>query len=277
MIHASPFGTIVRPMTTSLSLRGVCKSYQAGVAGCSASVAVLRDVDLDVAPGEILAISSGVGAGKTTLLLCAGGMLRPDRGTVSWFGRVHRAGVSPRPEGIAYACDRPFPYGFLTAREALEYSAVVRDLPIGQSASRVDAVLERTGLAPYSDRRVDSLDGAALSRLSIATALLQQPRILLVDDVSSGCNSATAVELIALLRWLAVQGAAVIVAGAMTQWLRSADTQSALTVRYLRLIDGRLEPDEQSRIRPRRNLPQPIHARVAEVSPLAAAPELGGG
>ena len=266
-------------MTNSLSLRGVCKSYHAGIAGCSASVAVLRDVDLDVAPGEILAISSGVGAGKTTLLLCAAGMLRPDRGTVAWFGRVNRADVSPRPEGIAYACDRPFPYGFLTAREALEYSAVVRDLPIAQSASRVADVLERTGLAPFSDRRVDSLDRAGLSRLAIATALLQQPRLLLIDDVSSGCNAATAVEVVAVLRWLAAQGAAVVVAGAMTQWLRSADaTASPTTARFLRLIDGRLETDEEPRSRSRRtSTTQPVHARVAEVSPRAAAPELGAG
>ena len=265
-------------MTNSLSLRGVCKSYQAGIAGCSASVAVLRDVNLDVAPGELLAISSGVGAGKTTLLLCAAGLMRPDRGTVAWFGRVNRTGATPRPEGIAYACDRPFPYGFLTAREALEYSAVVRDLPIGQSANRVADALERTGLAPFADRRVDSLDGAGLSRLSIASALLQQPRLLLVDDVSSGCNGATAAELIAVLRWLSAQGASVVVAGAMTSWLRAADVGPSLgATRFLRLTDGQLEPDEERRTRARRTTTQPMHARVAEVSPLAAAPELGAG
>ena len=279
MIHVGRAATILRPMTNSLSLRGVCKSYHAGITGCSASVAVLRDVDLDVAPGEMLAISSGAGAGKTTLLLCAAGMLRPDRGTVAWFGRVNRAGVSPRPEGIAYACDRPFPYGFLTAREALEYSAVVRDLPISQSANRVADVLERTGLAPFSDRRVDSLDGAGLSRLAISAALLQQPRLLLIDDVSSGCNAATAAELIAVLRWLAAQGSAIVVAGAMTVWLRSADAASTVPqTRFLTLIDGHLEPDEDTRSHTRRTTTtQPIHARVAEVSPRAAAPELGAG
>lgn len=262
-------------MTNSLSLRGVCKSYQAGIAGCSASVAVLRDVDLDVAPGEMIAISSGVGAGKTTLLLCAAGMLRPDRGTIAWFGRVNRAGAT-RPDGIVYACDRPFPYGFLTVREALEYSAVVRDLPIGHSATRVAVALERTGLAPYSDRRVDSLDGASLSRLSIATALLQEPRILFVDDVSSGCHGATAAELIAVLRSLAAQGAAVVIAGAMTRWLHSDAASSRPGLRFLSLLDGRLEPDEDPRSRSRRTeVPQPAHARVAEVSPRAASPELG--
>src|SRR5262245_7707711 len=117
-------------MTNSLSLRGVCKSYQAGVAGCSGSVAVLRDVDVDVSAGEIVAIGSSPGGGKTTLLMCSAGMMRPDRGTVSWFGRVQRHDGTARPNGIVYACDRPFPYGFLTVREALEYAAVIRDLPI---------------------------------------------------------------------------------------------------------------------------------------------------
>lgn len=277
MICSATGDGIVRPMTNLLSLRGVCKSYQAGIAGCSGSVAVLRDIDLDVSSGEIAAISSGPGAGKTTLLMCASGMMRPDRGTVAWFGRAQRASGTPRPDGIAYATDRPFPYGFLTTREALEYSAVVRDLPIGHSASRVADALERTGLAPFVDRRVDSLDGAALSRLSIATALLQQPRLLFVDDVSSGCNASTAAELIAVLRWLAFQGAGIVVAGAMTQWLRSGDSlPTQIAARFLTLSDGRLNADDERRPRGRRPATQPMHARVAEVSPRATTPELGG-
>ena len=121
-------------MSYCLSMRGVWKSYDAGVRGCSATVTVLRDVDLDVASGEMVGIAAAPVSGKTTLLMCAAGLLRADRGYVTWFGRPPRRDASARPEGIALAGDRPFPYGFLSIREAVEYAAIVRDLPLRDSA-----------------------------------------------------------------------------------------------------------------------------------------------
>jgi ABC-type multidrug transport system ATPase subunit len=153
---------------------GVWKSYDAGVRGCSATVTVLRDVSLDVAPGEIVGIAAAPVSGKTTLLMCAAGLLRADRGHVTWFGGPPRRDASDRPDGIALAGDRPFPYGFLTIREAVEYAAIVRDLPLRDSAQRVTGALERAGLSAISHRRVDTLEGNALARLAIASALLAQ-------------------------------------------------------------------------------------------------------
>src|SRR5580765_7899868 len=135
-----------RTMSDCLSMCGVSKSYDAGVRGCSATVSVLRDVHLDVASGEIVGIAAAPASGKTTLLMCAGGLLRPDRGFVSSFGGPPRRDASARPEGIAFAGDRPFPYGFLTIREAVEYAAIVRDLPLRDSAQRVADALDRTAL-----------------------------------------------------------------------------------------------------------------------------------
>src|SRR5688500_2067186 len=165
-------------MTDCLSLRNVSKSYHAGIRGCSAAVTVLRDVDLNVFAGEIVAIAAAPAAGKTTLLMCAAGLIRPDRGAVSWFGGPPRRDGSGKPDGIAYAGDRPFPYAFLTTREALEYAAIVRDLPLRDSDARVTHALERTGLAALADRRVDGLDGGHLSRLALAGLLLAHPRLL---------------------------------------------------------------------------------------------------
>src|SRR5512143_3173693 len=96
-----------RTMSHCLTMCGVWKSYDAGVRGCSATVSVLRDVGLEVAAGELVGIVAAPASGKTTLLMCAGGMLRPDRGTVSWFGAAQRHDHSARPEGIAFAGDRP--------------------------------------------------------------------------------------------------------------------------------------------------------------------------
>lgn len=64
-------------------VRGLRKSFRAGVQGCHARASVLFDVNLDVRPGEIVGICGAVGSGKTTLLLCIAGLLRPDAGTIA--------------------------------------------------------------------------------------------------------------------------------------------------------------------------------------------------
>jgi ABC-type multidrug transport system ATPase subunit len=264
-------------MSDCLTMCGVWKSYDAGVRGCSATVSVLRDVHLDVAPGEMVGIVAAPASGKTTLLMCAGGLMRPDRGFVSWFGAPPRRDHSARPEGIAFAGDRPFPYGFLTIREAVEYAAIVRDLPLRDSSQRVAEALERTNLSPISHRRVDTLDGGALARLAMATALLARPRLILVDDFAPGCDADTALEMLMLLGGLGRDGAGVVVAGRFAARFPSAHADSASTpVRLFTLRSGRLEETTLLDIPARRGVVLPhAHTRVAEVSPPTAARDNG--
>ena len=86
-------------MPPALSLHHVVRRYRAGIPGCNASIEVLRDVSLEVRAGEIVGLSGAAGSGKSTLLLCCAGRLRPDGGTISWFGAVSRSGL--HPAGIA--------------------------------------------------------------------------------------------------------------------------------------------------------------------------------
>ena len=263
-------------MSHCLSLCGVWKSYDAGVRGCSATVSVLRDVHLDVALGEMVGVAAAPASGKTTLLMCAGGLLRPDRGSVSWFGGAPRRDANARPDGIALAGDRPFPYGFLSIREAVEYAAIVRDLPLRDSAERVADALERTALAPISHRRVDSLDGNALARLAVACALLARPRLVLVDDFAPGCDADTAGQLLILLRGVAREGAGVVVVGRFAAGIASVEADlSEVRVRLFTLAAGRveavLERDEVVLRRAVAAVHHP-HTRVAEpASPVSGA------
>lgn len=261
-------------MSYCLSLRGVSKSYEAGVRGCSAAVRVLRDVDLDVRAGEIVGISAAPSAGKTTLLMCAAGLIRPDRGTISWFGSTPKRERDARPEGIAYASDRPFPYGFLSARESLEYAAVVRDLPLRDSASRVTGVLERTGLDAVAHRRVDALDGSQLSRLAMAGVLLARPRLILVDDLASGGDADTGHTLTHLLCAAAVDGTGVVLAGRLMAWLSSDSPRPRVPIRMVSLVGGRIEPTSDQPVGPaRRSGMTVMPARVAEFARPATAQE----
>ncbi len=264
-----------RTMSYCLSMCGVWKSYDAGVRGCSATVTVLRDVHLDVASGEMVGIAAAPVSGKTTLLMCAAGLLRADRGYVAWFGGPPRRDASARPEGIALAGDRPFPYGFLTIREAVEYAAIVRDLPLRDSAQRVSDALERAGLGAISHRRVDTLEGNALARLSVATALLSRPRLVLIDDFAPGCDADTAAELLAVLRTLASDGAGIVVAGRFATRLLADANLADLRTRCFTLVAGRVEPAcDRADVAARRTaVSVPLaHTRVAEPRASAARP-----
>jgi len=263
-------------MSDCLSMCGVWKSYDAGVRGCSATVSVLRDVHLNVAAGEMVGIAAAPASGKTTLLMCAGGLLRLDRGFVSWFGGPPHRDASARPDGIVFAGDRPFPYGFLTIREAVEYAAIVRDLPLHDSPQRVGDALERVGLSAIAHRRVDSLAANALARLAVANALLARPRLILVDDFAPGCDADTASELLALLRGLARGGAGVVVAGRYVASLPVEADRVPVPTRVLTLAAGRVEPtSERADVAARRAVAAVLphaHTRVAEpASRLSAA------
>ncbi len=253
---------------------GVWKSYDAGVRGCSATVTVLRDVHLDVAPGEMVGIAAAPVSGKTTLLMCAAGLLRPDRGYVTWFGGPPRRDASARPEGIALAGDRPFPYGFLTIREAVEYAAIVRDLPLGDSARRVGDALERAGLGAIAHRRVDTLEGNALSRLAIASALLARPRLVLIDDFAPGCDADTFAQLLALLRGVARDGSGIVVAGRFATRLSAGADNADVRTRCFTLVAGRVEPTSDGGDVAARQAVAAVphaHTRVAERSSRASA------
>ena len=264
-------------MNDCLALRGISKSYSAGIRGCSATVHVLSDLDLDVSSAEIVAVRAAPASGKTTLLMCAAGLLRPERGTVAWFGCPPRRDAAT-PLGISYVSDRPFPYAFLSVREAVEYAAIVRDLPLADHAARVSEALELTNLAAVSHRRVDDLVGPQLARLALASALLARPRLLVVDDLGSGCDGGAARDLIALLRLAAEAGAGVLVAGRLVPWIAASDAgnRSQVDTRFVSLVNGRIEPcvDESHAGPPvtdirGRGLPL-TPARVAEWPPSAA-------
>ena len=209
-----------------VSVRRLAKSYRAGVNGCSARVQALGGVDLDVAPGEALGVLGPSGAGKSTLLLTLAGLLRPDTGEVSWFGRP--ADVGGRPPGIAYVPDRATHYAFMTVREAVEYHATLRDIPAIDRATSVRDALAQTGLLAAADLMVRALPWNSAQRLAIAQALVCRPRLLLLDETFTGVDAAVRRELALALCGLVDDGLTVIIASDELGALESVATRIAV-------------------------------------------------
>ncbi|MBI2796941.1 MAG: ABC transporter ATP-binding protein [Gemmatimonadetes bacterium] len=243
-------------MTLALVVRDVSRSWHAGARGCASTAHVLRGVSFHAQPGEFLGIFGPPGSGKSTLLCVLAGLLAPDRGAVTIFGEPLRP---PRPAGVAWVPERIAWYPFLTAREAIEYYATVRDLAPGERRERVNAVLERVGLATRAGAPVSDLDRPERKRLSLAQALVTRPRLLLLDEIFSGLAPSSRASLVALVREFVAEGTTVICTSRERGALESC-------ARLLVLADGKIrdEPDRNSpawRLALEVRVEPPIHAR----------------
>lgn len=153
------------PSTPALSAKGLSRRYGYRL--------VLRDVSLDVAPGELLLLVGPNGAGKTTLLRLLAGLARTTTGSIS------RAGA------IGMVAHDAMVYDDLTALENLRFFGALLGLA-GDGAAR--ALLEQLGLTPWADERVRTFSRGMVQRLAIARALLRDPGVLLLDEPFTGLD-----------------------------------------------------------------------------------------
>ena len=243
-------------MTLALVVRDVSRSWHAGARGAASTAHVLRGASFHAHAGEFLGIFGPPGSGKSTLLCVLAGLLPPDRGAVTVFGEPLRP---PRPAGISWVPERIAWYPFLTAREAIEYYATVRDLAPGARRERVNAVLDRVGLAARAGAPVSDLDRPERKRLALAQALVTNPRLLLLDETLSGLAPSSRASLVALLKDIAAEGTTVICTARERGALESC-------ARVLVLADGKVldEPAHNGsawRLALEVRVEPPVHAR----------------
>ena len=212
----------------AVRVRGLVKTYHAGIAGCSARVEALRGADLDIERGSVLGILGPPGAGKSTLLLCVAGLLRADAGRVEWFGRP--CDGAGRPPGIAYVPERAPHYSFMTVREAVEYHLVLRDGAQRAGDDAVDAALASTSLLDRASVRISELPWNVLPQVSIAQGLVGAPRVLILDESLSGLAPPARRDIARALRAEAAAGTAVVVASDTFEVLEGLAPRVAIVI-----------------------------------------------
>lgn len=152
-------------------------------------VDALRGVSLSLAPGEVVGLLGPNGSGKTTLVRVAAGLVRPDSGDVTALGHdpaSGRDGIRGRI-GLVLRDDRSFAWR-LSGRENLLFFARLQGLDDATAIRRIARVLEDTSLEPVAERPVRTWSTGMRQRLAVARALLSEPRILLMDEASSGLD-----------------------------------------------------------------------------------------
>jgi len=136
---------------------------------------------LEAPAGSVLALLGPSGSGKTTLLLILGLLERPDTGRVLLGERD--VSLKDRDARLQMAAVFQRPYLFKgSVAENVAYGLLIRRVPASERATRVAAALERVGLAGYGDRSALALSGGEAQRVSLARALVLEPRVLLLDE-----------------------------------------------------------------------------------------------
>jgi spermidine/putrescine transport system ATP-binding protein len=166
-------------MRGALSFEGVSKSY--------GSTAAVRDVSLDVRPGEFLTLLGPSGCGKSTLLRLAAGLASPDSGRVLLSGR-DVTGVPPhrRPVNMVFQHYALFPHRTVAGNVA--FGLEVAGSPREEIVDRVTRVLETVRMVGLGGRRVDELSGGQKQRVALARALVLEPDVLLLDEPMSALD-----------------------------------------------------------------------------------------
>jgi len=170
-------------------------------------VVALTGVDLRVECGRVHGLLGPNGAGKTTLLRALLGLVRPDQGSISLFGRPVTQGAAAL-DGVAGFVEEPRFHPYLTARRNLELLAELDGRSAG--ADRIESILERVGLSPSADRRAGTFSTGMRQRLGIAASLLREPRLLVLDEPTAGLDPNGLRDVRALVKNVAGSGTTVL-------------------------------------------------------------------
>ena len=149
-------------------------------------VQAVDGLNLSVGEGEVVGFIGPNGAGKTTTIKVLMGFLKPDRGTVRVFGAS--AGSVASRRRIGYLPEVALYYPFLTAREALSLYAKLADVPRAERERMVSELLEEVGLAGRGKERLGGFSKGMLQRVGIAQAIMGEPDLLILDEVTSGLD-----------------------------------------------------------------------------------------
>ncbi|WP_297771697.1 ABC transporter ATP-binding protein [uncultured Roseovarius sp.] len=243
-------------MMQTLTLSRLTKRYR--------DTEALRDVSLDVAPGERVALLGHNGAGKSTLMKIILGLISFDSGEVQVLGAAPgsgpaRAGVAYLPESVAF-------HPALTGLEQIRHYLRLR----GEPARLASELLARVGLADAGRRRIGTYSKGMRQRVGLAQALIGHPRLLVLDEPTSGLDPVSRRDFYALLDGLAAEGASVLLSShALTE-------VEARTDRLVILSQGRLVTQGSlSDLRRQADLPIMLHVtprtgasgRLAEALP----------
>jgi putative ABC transport system ATP-binding protein len=219
-----------------IQLKNVSKTYRRG----PVAVEALRGIDLDIAPGEFLAVTGKSGCGKSTLLHIIGGLEPLSAGQVVVEGRNLAALKDPELTyfrrdrvGVVFQSFNLLP--LLTLEENVALPRALQGLPFHQAREEAAHWLDRVGLSRRRDHKPHQVSGGEMQRAAIARALINRPAVVLADEPTGNLDSAASAQVLELFAQLHREGGHTIVL------VSHAPEAASYTQRVVHLKDGRVQ------------------------------------
>ncbi|MBN1826119.1 MAG: ABC transporter ATP-binding protein [Candidatus Eisenbacteria bacterium] len=229
--------------TPALFVEDLRKSYGAAAA--------LRGLSLAVEAGRICGLIGPDGAGKTTAMRILCGLLRADGGTARILGRDCTAEAVWVKERIGYMPQRFSLYPDLTVAENIRFFADLFGVPAEERAVREARLMEFSRLAPFRKRRAGKLSGGMKQKLALCATLIHTPRVLILDEPTTGVDPVSRREFWQILRELAEDGLALLIS---TPYMDEADLCDEVVLMHRGTAIARGAPSQLASLFPRRIL-----------------------
>ncbi|MBN5179020.1 MacB family efflux pump subunit [Serratia marcescens] len=242
-------------MNAIIELKGISRTYTNG----GLALTVLKDIDLTIAAGELVAIIGASGSGKSTLMNIMGCLDVPDRGDYYISGQ-NAAHLSPdelarlRREHIGFIFQRYHLMPDLSALGNVEIPAIYANARRDQRRQRAAQLLARLGLEGREDHKPGQLSGGQQQRVSIARSLINGGEIILADEPTGALDTQSGQEVLAILSELNQRGHTVVI---VTHDMKVAQHAQ----RVIELQDGKIIADSGRKSAPGASLPPPNRSR----------------
>ena len=213
-----------------IEARGLVKRY--------GDLVAVDHVDLTVDKGDVFGFLGPNGAGKTTSLRMLLGLIRPSEGTARLFGRDPLVDGARALDGVAGFVEGPKFYPYLSGRKNLRLLA---DLDGGGARSRIDEVLHVVELADRAKDRVGGYSHGMRQRLGIAASLLRDPKLLLLDEPTTGLDPAGMRDMRELVKRLASEGITILLSSHVLAEVEELCNRVAIIRKGRIIYEGRLD------------------------------------
>ncbi|MEO7934015.1 MAG: ABC transporter ATP-binding protein [Chthoniobacterales bacterium] len=223
--------------TPAVAVRNLTKIYP--IPFRREKLVAVRDLTLEVAPGQVYGLLGPNGSGKSTTLKIVLGLVTPTRGTTEIFGRDSSL-VESREE-VGFLPENPYFYKYLTGEEAIRFYGKICGLKRDYLEARVVTLLEMVGLTDARHRRLGGYSKGMLQRIGIAQAMVQEPRLLVLDEPTAGVDPAGSREIRDMIVGLKARGITVLLCSHLLAQVQEICDRVGILSKGLLVREGPLE------------------------------------
>jgi len=223
--------------TPAVSITGLTKLYPVPMR--RQKVVAVRHLNLEVAEGQVYGLLGPNGSGKSTTLKILLGLVAATEGETKIFGQDSRDYRSHKEVG--FLPENPYFYKFLTAGETLRFFGKICGLRPKEMDGRIDELLELVGLQDAKHRRVGGFSKGMLQRIGLAQALIQDPRLLVLDEPTAGVDPLGSRQIRDLILELKKRGKTVLLTSHLLEQVQEVCDRVGIMARGEMMREGPLE------------------------------------